>query len=128
MDENDSILDQISKNLSERGYNIRRSGLIYQAFHKTYWSFEFDRRGGGIMFQCFVRIENKIESERLALWVNDLNRDSTVSRFYIDEEGDFAYEAWWPYLYNKEAFDDFIGAWIKDGYLATRHPETGRIL
>ena len=128
MSDSDSILDQISKDLSERGYNLRRSGLIYQAFHKTQWSFEYDRRVGGIMFQCFVRIENKIEPERLLTWINDLNRDSTVARFYIDEEGDFAYESWFPYFYDKAAFTSFIEAWIQDGLLASRHPETGRIL
>ncbi len=126
---NDSPLTEIAKVLISRGYNLRKADNIWQAFHRELWSFEFDERVGGILFQFFVRTEkDKVSEIEMLRWINELNQQANVTRFYQDEEGDFAAEAWWPNTYDSRAFAAFLDAWINDGRFLTNHRMTGRIL
>lgn len=46
--------------------------------------------------------------------VNTLNVNATVTKFYIDGDGDTMIEAWYPGGYDKKTFAIFLEAWQGD--------------
>ena len=49
-------------------------------------------------------------------------------RLYLDEDRDLALEAWWPPIFEEEAFALFIRAWNRDISLIARHSEMDELL
>ncbi|MBU0551374.1 hypothetical protein KKF91_12465 [Myxococcota bacterium] len=125
------FMQQLGAHLEFLGYDITQrdsTTVSYSAKHAKYWNFVFANKVGGVLFQFFIGTEDGAGQETLLEYVNDLNRDAVVSRFFIDKDNDFAGEAWWPPIYDKAKFGAFIDAWHHDGSLVARHDKSRELL
>ncbi len=122
-------LQQIANHLEFLGYELKsREDSGYGARHEKHWNFVFANKVGGVLIQFFIGVEDGHDEATLHRYVNDLNKDAVVTRFFIDGDGDFAGEAWWPPMYDKVKFGTFLEAWHHDGALVARHESSREIL
>lgn len=68
---------------------------------------------GGAYLQNFAETTDR-KMKDIIETINTLNAKATVTKFYIDDEGDTMIEAWYPGKYNKKMFANFLEAWQGD--------------
>lgn len=107
---------EITTHLEFRGYSWEEEEGWLTFVHEERLPFILMAFRGGILIQSwFDGTEYAAEhSDEFRIVVNSLNTSATVMRFYIEEDGDLAMEAWYPGTYNKQTFSAFVDAWIED--------------
>lgn len=110
-------VDQICTHLEFLGYEIaRRDGGAVAAKHQTHFNVVFRQYPYGILFSVFfgINAEGKARKEHVSLRCNAFNKESRVTRAYLDEDVDLVLEATFPLIYDKTAFGVFIEAFNVD--------------
>ncbi len=126
-----AVLDDVKDHLEFLGYRVKEKPEaegVYGATHDKRWHFVFNEQVGGIFFRSFVPTDDVATNAELESFVNDLHTKAIVARFYIDEDGDLAIEAWWPNIYERSAFGTFVDAWNQDIGAMIQHPKTEDLL
>lgn len=123
-------LKKLANHLEFLGYELEldKENERYRATHDKNWNFMFGNSVGGILLRCYIGTEDDATMDKLLKYVNDLNREAAVARFYIDDDGDFTFEGWWPREYNKATFGVFMDAWHHDGALMAKREESRELL
>ena len=82
----------------------------------------------GMLFQTFVQTKEGVSVDALHTYANDLNRQALVVRFFIDKDGDFACEAWYPGPYDTSSIEQFMQAWHHDLLVLIQHEDSSSML
>jgi len=108
--------DQVTEHLKFLGYEITKDGDRLKAKHPKYFNLAIRKYKGGMLFTTYLGASSNAKRNRPAFLelVNSLNNDATVSRAYLDKDGDLTMEAWYPGSYQKTAFSLFMDEWSKD--------------
>jgi hypothetical protein len=101
---------------------------IREASAEGRWNFVYTEDVGGLLLRSSIPTTDGVADLKLYDLVNDLHAESVAIRFYLDDEGDLALEAWWPPVDDPEAFEVFMQAWDHDVALVARHPAIGDLL
>lgn len=110
-----AVIDDIKTHLEYLAYTIESAGDgVWAARHDRKWTFMFTEDVGGILFRAASGVELNADVRQRRDLVNALNRDSIVIRFFVDEEEDINQAAWWPNIYERHAFSNFMEAFDSD--------------
>lgn len=107
-------------------YRVTENENGFQVEHDTKPNFRFRPFSGGLLFSSAWRTSDqaKWDTGNFQEWINTMNVKAAVARFYMDDDKDLIMEAWYPALYDKPAFANFISLWERDTYVQLRaHPE-----
>ncbi len=71
---------------------------------------------GGCLLVAYFRKGDEAEQDRYGFLnaINGLNNPATVARFYADDDGDLAIEAFYNYPYDRVSFGQFMALWDQD--------------
>mmetsp|Transcript_11980 Transcript_11980/g.26130 ORF Transcript_11980/g.26130 Transcript_11980/m.26130 type:complete len:186 (+) Transcript_11980:47-604(+) len=122
------IMKDISQHLEFFGYEVDDLGERYGVKHARHWNFMFGPAAEGVLFRGYISTSDDAPAERLLEYCNTLSTQAVVCRFYIDGDGDFTFEAWWPNFYNRRVFCTFLEAWQSDGARIAAHPDSREML
>jgi len=120
------LMEKIEAHLEELDYEIRDRGEgVREAAHETRWNVAFVEELEGVLFRSYIETSPTADRRELLAFIEDVHREAVVARLFVDEGGDLALEAWWPSLYDPEAFHTFVRAWNRDISLMAGHPDVG---
>ena len=123
------LLDAIGEQLESQDYTVEEKGEeIFEARHPERWNFVFTQDVGGVLLRSSIGTQQTAADLELYDLINDVHSDSAVLRIYLDEDGDLALEAWWPPIFEEEAFEMFVQAWNHDISLIAGHDEAAELL
>lgn len=124
------FVTQICSHLEKQDYAVTHhtEDGIYAFEHEGFWNFMLAPMGGGAMLRATFTTSAAANGPALFALANELNREAAVSRFYLDDEGSFNMEAWWPPVYESEAFESFVAAWHHDSALLAQNGSAGTLL
>ena len=113
-----NTLDQIVNHLQFLGYEISQENNITRAKHPKKMSVVIRDYKGGILFASYNVSKDSAKSDKAGFlkFLNLLNANATVARFYADKDFDLCIEAWYPNFYEKENFGVFFEAWGTDSW------------
>lgn len=101
------------KHLKKEGYTCEKGDNFVTANHDVQLNLVMKAYNGGVLVQTYAG-SNVKDRDEIVDTVNALNRNATVTRFYIDGDGDTMIEAWYPGEYDKKHFEAFLEAWQGD--------------
>jgi hypothetical protein len=124
------LLEQFAEHLQGLGYQtaLIEGKPLLRAQHEQFLNFSLIMTAGGVLLSAHMRVSPLAKRLDLFTYTNDLNQEAAVTRFLIDKDGDFTAEAWWPPLYERDEFDNFMGAWHRDFTLISSHERTIELL
>jgi len=103
----------VAKHLKKLDYQVEKADEKLFATHDIELDLSVAEYRDGYLIRTWC--ETSDESERtLRKLCNKLNHEATVARFYVDNEGDLIFEAWYPGEYDRDQFDIFMEAWQND--------------
>lgn len=113
-----NTLDQIINHLQFLGYEITQKNELRIASCPKKMTANIRVFKGGILFTAFNRTESVAKSDVVGFlrFINTLNTNAAVARFYADKDFDLAIEAWYPDFYEKSKFGVFWDAWETDSF------------
>jgi len=114
--------DTIAAHLGFFGYETETTDEFLRANHPSNLNIAIKEHRGGVLFLSFLGASayGKENPNELTALANELNVNATVSRSYVDKDGDLALEAWFPGTYEKARFSLFLEEWNKDTILQLR--------
>ena len=101
------------KHLKKQGYECEKGDNFITANHDVQLNIVLKGYSGGVLVQTYAG-SNVKDRDDIIDTVNNLNSNATVTRFYIDGDGDTMIEAWYPGEYDKDQFEAFLEAWKGD--------------
>lgn len=112
----DSVRDRIALHLEFLGYEITHEERFVRARHPLKPNLTVRTYGGGILHTAMWGCNDyaKEHSTEYLGWINGLNRDAAVVRYYADEDLDLFIEAWYPNIYERPHYGSFLEAWDRD--------------
>lgn len=124
------FVSQVCGHLQQLGYTVNylEEDSIFTLEHAEYWSFMIAPMGGGAMLRASFTTVPSAPRPALCALANELNSDAAVARFYADDQGGFNLEAWWPPVYDGQAFQSFVDAWQHDSALLAQNAQAGTLL
>jgi hypothetical protein len=111
-----NTLDQIVNHLQFLGYEITQKDELRLATHPQKMNVMLRAFKGGILFTSINSCEDRARSDKIGYlsFINSLNNQASVARFYADKDSDFYIEAWYPDSYDRNKFGIFLDAWETD--------------
>ena len=110
------IADQVKARLEFLGYEITRDEKAFFAQHPKWPNISFQEHGNGFLFSTTYTIKETAKTRRAEFleYVNDLNRHSSLVRFYMGTDSSLVARCWMPGCYGPAIFDSFIGLMNND--------------
>ncbi|MBN1423440.1 hypothetical protein JXA88_02685 [Candidatus Fermentibacteria bacterium] len=107
---------EVTAHLEFFGYEVTPTDEVLRAVHASNLNIAVKAHRGGMLLLSFLGSKTPAEENRAQLleFANDLNVNASVSRSYIDKDGDLALEAWFPGTYDKTRFSLFLEEWHRD--------------
>ena len=104
------VMEQVLAHLEFLGYQITREGDLARCNHGTNWNAVIKPYQTGLLFLTFFGGGAVSKSNRAGFleFVNHLNSEAAVSRFYVDSDGDLAAESWIPAHYDRQQFGHYL--------------------
>jgi hypothetical protein len=98
------------------GYRVEVGEQSIMVHHDTRYNFLIRKFLGGIMFNAFWGSSDygKEHRNEFLEYVNDLNRMSSATVFYIDKDVDLAASCWFPGVYERQMYAAVIERWTGD--------------
>lgn len=111
-----TLSEAISEHLSYLGYSTSRAKNTISAKHHIKPGFDILVVNNGVLFRAWFQHKEFPENRKgeYISAVNSLNINSTVAKFYVDQELDLIIEGWYPLPYNKKSFSNFVATWEHD--------------
>jgi hypothetical protein len=124
------LLNQFSEHLQVFGYETTQveGQPLVRAEHPRHLNFNVLLTAGGVLMRSYINTSPLAKQADMLEYVNELNRDAAVIRFLLDKDGDFTLEAWWPPLYDRVQFGNFMDAWHRDTGLIAGHARSLELL
>lgn len=119
MADEDAYIRDIVEHLQFLGYEVKEAseGRFF-ADHDRHLPFWFQEGSTGVNFVAFFELD--VARETLVDVANAVNAEVAVAtRHYVDDDGDFVIEGWWPKVYEKQLFASFM---------EMRHHELSKLL
>jgi len=110
----DPTLGLMVQHLKRDGYRFSRTSVGLRADHDQEFGFIVSETAGGVKFRIFFKLDPRAAPQLIIKLTNDLNRETVVSKFYLDADSDFVIDAWLPLNYEANAFAAFMQAWDHD--------------
>lgn len=109
-------LDSIITHLEFLGYTITREEKIIRARHDTKYNFGMRTLAGGFIFRAYFGGSDHAKADRPGFLdlINSINAEASVARCFADSDSDLCFEAWYPDVYDRQEFGDFMTAWDRD--------------
>ncbi len=110
-------LDQVRRHLEFLGYAVSDEGEgRIGAKHAVRPNLVARDFRGGCLLTAYFRKGSTAERNRLGFLeaINGLNSPAAVARFYADDDGDLATEAFFNYPYDRGSFGQFMTLWDQD--------------
>ncbi len=127
-----SVIDQIVNHLEFLGYEVEKEDGWAGARHARKLNFCFKECNGGVLLSGLYSSNDFAKDNKgdYLNYINLLNRQATIARISADDKGSIWFEAWFPGMYEKKQFANFMDLWDFDtGELLSRsEPETTRFL
>ncbi len=122
-------LERVGEALEQLDYRVeRRDEEVYEAMHEERWNFVYTPDVGGLLLRSSIEAREAASDLELYDLIDEVHAEAAVLRIYLDDDRDLALEAWWPPLFQSEAFEMFIRAWNRDISLIARHPDIDELL
>lgn len=124
------IIDQMVTHLEFLGYVPDRQEAFIRLTHTKYLNFVLKEFGGGVLLSDYFigNAHAKETRPEFVDFVNKMNQQATVARFYLDDETDLVVEAWLPAFYDKAIFAATMDAWQRDGSRLLGHEQANSFL
>lgn len=105
-------LQDFVTHLEFQGYKVEARDGYFRASHDRYLNVLFKEFRGGVLFTIVFGGSDfaKDNLEAFKELVNELNARFAAARAYVDGDGDFMMEGFFPMPYNKAAFVTFLEA------------------
>ena len=120
------LVRQVGEHLAFFGYRLEPREKATLAKHDNLIDFSFWEAGGGVLVVGWFG--SAARRRRLLEFVNRLNLASAVTRFIVDQDGDFRMEAWYPGPYSRDGFATFFQALQHDWQKLLGEPESRELL
>lgn len=107
----EGLLDEAVSHLEFLGYTITRNEDSTWARHSVKLNILLKVFRGGLLMTSFLRADETAKTDRPGFldFVNKLNEQAAVTRFYADSDGDLAMETWYPEgAYERIRFGHFL--------------------
>jgi len=128
----DLVLESIRTHLEFLGYAVEpQEEQRYAVSHTARVNFIMRPFAGGVLFTVYFKSSDQAKTEPLQYlgFVNALNQNAAVARFYADPDGDLCIECWHPSNYERSQFGHFIQMWNRDNSeLLQERPELSTFL
>ena len=124
-----STTDQMIAHLEFLGYEITRLETLVAAKHKTKMGLILEEVIDGAIFSNMFEgsVTAKNNKVDYLTWINELNRRSIHIRFYTNEQFQLSMESWYPNLYDKYCFGQYIDTLYRNfGLLIGDHKEASK--
>lgn len=107
---------EIETHLEYMGYEVSRKQGSILAIHEVKPSFQIRRVNGGTLFISYWQTNVYARAHRTEFLelINDFNASATTATFYIDDDGDLGFSAWFNGDYEKMRFAQFVERWNRD--------------
>jgi hypothetical protein len=107
---------EIVNHMEFLGYTVEVGEQSIMVHHETRYNFLIRKFLGGIMFNAFWGSSDYGKEHRSEFleYVNDLNRMSSATVFYVDKDEDLAASCWFPGVYERQLFASAIERWTGD--------------
>ena len=105
------MLEEAVNHLEFLGYTITRKEETTWAQHAVKLNITLKLYRQGLLLSSFLRADEKARVDRAGFreFINKLNEQASVARFYADGDGDLAMEAWFPDgAYERIRFGHFL--------------------
>lgn len=111
-----NTIDQIVNHLQFLGYETTQKDELRIAKHPQKMNIMIRPFKGGVLFTSInsCKPNAKVDKAGYLNFINLLNSNAAVARFYADKECDFFIEAWYPDAYERNDFGVFLEAWETD--------------
>ncbi len=111
-----SALHAMSKHLESLGYQSKETDDGFWFTHPKRPGFRLTPFRGGLRFVRYLESSRRAKKnpQDFADFVNSLNADATLARYFVDRDHDLVVEFWIPASYDKTAFATLIAAWQAD--------------
>ncbi len=103
-------LQEIVTHLEFQGYEVEEGENNFRATHERYLNFLFKEFRGGVLITIMFA-GSEYAKDNLSDFkeiVNEINARAGVARAYVDGDGDFMMEGYFPLPYNRAAFASFL--------------------
>jgi hypothetical protein len=112
----DERLDSYATHLEFLGYGIEHREKSIAANHPRKPNIQLQYIFGGVLHSTFwgMKSEDQLPRRDLLEYVNDLNANAAICRFYVDKDGDLMIEAWHPERYERTEYGRFLDLWNSD--------------
>jgi hypothetical protein len=113
----DRSITQVAKHLEDLGYAIVDGDEHWlHARHPHILSVSVRLLEEGYLITRWIRLTAEAQADRQSVLeaINGLNADALVARYYVDADGDFTAEAFFPGPFGKTTFGQFMAAWDDD--------------
>jgi len=104
------------EHLTYLGYEPQTDDAVVHARHEQRWNVLLREYRGGVLLTAFLSSNDYAKQHERAFlgFINHLNRQATVARFYSDDDRDLVMEAFWAGPYDRERFGAFLELWDED--------------
>jgi hypothetical protein len=125
-----SPLDAITGQLEQLGYRWERKGEDLWFTHPEQPSFVLSLFRGGFRFFRSVPASRRAGKDPRGFkeFVNALNADATLARFFAGGDSQLIVEFWIPRHYDKSALSALMAAWNADNGRISNHPKAPEFL
>jgi hypothetical protein len=106
----------VIKHLEFMGYEVSMDDERILANHSSNLNILIKSYRGGMLVTSYFRGTEYGQSNKSS-WltlINELNQNAAAARYYVDNDGDMAIEAYYPGDYNKKSFSAFLDAFNLD--------------
>jgi hypothetical protein len=107
-----SDLQDFVTHLEFAGYEVEAREHNHRATHDRYLNFLFKEFRGGVLVTIMFAGSDHAKSHLYEFkdLVNDINMRAGATRSYVDGDGDFMMEGYYPLPYNRTGFANFLEA------------------
>lgn len=107
---------QIGHHLQFLGYEVSTDGKMVLARHSTKPNIAVQAFTEGVLFTSIYSCEEIAALDRIGFleFINQANRNATISRYYADAQNNFFLEAWYAGDYRQVDFARFVSLWEMD--------------
>jgi hypothetical protein len=112
----DATVDKVAAHLEFLGYELERRETSIYASHPTKPNYLLSEFMDGVMHRTFWPANERAQDDRLGYleFVNRLNHNASVTRYYADRDGDLVVEAWYPESYDRARYARFYDGMNSD--------------
>lgn len=113
MSHEDSLMENVVSHFEILGYDVEAAQpfdtVAYVAEHDVKLDHIFQGNDeDGIYFLRSINVTFNVPRDRVLHALNAFNEGTFVTRYSLNEEDELSVQAWWPPVYDRNAFNRFL--------------------